>query len=98
MYQTPEYLPQSLPAFLMISSERASGTKYPKVIKEYTWESIYMADIKEIKQTIVSHGILSSFIREMVKTWTSCNKAMAQDRTQIISVVLENGPQLIWKC
>ena len=29
-------LPRVLPAFLVISSERTSGTKYPKIVKEYT--------------------------------------------------------------
>ena len=76
----------------MISLERASGTKYPKVVKEYTWELIRMTDLKEIKQAIVSYGIHSSFIREMVKMWASSNKAMPQDWIQLISVVLENGP------
>ena len=41
--------------FLVISSEKASGTQYPKVAKEYTWLHIHMADLKEIKQTIASY-------------------------------------------
>ena len=81
----------------MISSERTSGTKYPKVVREYTRESICITDLKEIEHTIVPYGIHSYFIREMVKTWASCNKEMPQDRTQLISAVLENGPQLFWK-
>lgn len=38
------------------------------------------------------------FIREMVKTWASSNKAMPQDWIQLISAVLDNGLQLLWKC
>ena len=57
-----------------------------------------MNDLKEIKQEIMFYGINSSFVREMVKMWTSRNKAMPQDWIQLISAVLENGPQLLWKC
>ena len=53
-----------------------------------------MTDLKEIKQTIVSYGIHSSFIREMVKMWASSIKATAQDWIQLISAVPENGYQL----
>ena len=41
----------------MITSERVSGPKYPKVVKEYTWEPIHMTDIimyDEIKQAIIA--------------------------------------------
>ena len=55
-----------------------------------------MTDLKEIKQAIVVYGIHSSFIRKMVKTRASGNKAMPQDWIQLISVVLENGLQLLW--
>ena len=34
-----------------------SGTKYPKIVKEYTWQSMDMSDLKETKQAIVSYGL-----------------------------------------
>ena len=57
-----------------------------------------MADLKEIKQAIVSYGIHLSFVREMAKMQASSNKAMPQDWIQLFSAVLENGTQLLWKC
>ena len=45
-----------IPAFPVIS-ERASVTKYPKVVKEYTWEPIRVTDLKEIKQAIVAYRL-----------------------------------------
>ena len=51
-----------------------------------------MKDLKEIKQALVSYGMLSLFVREMVKKmWASSNKATSQDWLQLVSVVLENG-------
>lgn len=40
-----ENLPRVLTAFLLIASKKASGTKYPEVIKEYTWEPVHMINI-----------------------------------------------------
>ena len=91
-------LPRVLVAYLVISSEKPSVIKYPKVVKEYTWQSISMSDLKEIKQAIVSYGLQSPFVSEMVKTWASSNKATPHDWLQLISVVLENRPQQLWKC
>ena len=67
--------PRVLAAYLIISSEKPSGTKYPKVVKEYTWKPIGISNLKEIKEAIVSGGLHSPFVREMVKTWASSNKA-----------------------
>ena len=36
-------------------------------------------DRKEIKQAIVSYGVDSFFISEMVKMWDSSNQAVSQD-------------------
>ena len=66
--------PRVLPAFPVITSGKVSGSKYPKVVKNYTWESIRMTDLKEIKQSIVVYRLLSSFLREMVKTLASVAK------------------------
>ena len=64
-----------LPAFPVIISEKVAGSKYPKAVKEYTWEPIHMTDLKEIKQEILNYGLHPSFFREMVKTWAFSNKA-----------------------
>ena len=67
--------PKVLPAFPIIASEKVASSKYPKVNKKYTWEPIHVSDLKEIKQTIVTYGLHSSFVREMVKTWAFSKKA-----------------------
>ena len=57
-----------------------------------------MTDLKEIKQAIVAYGLHLSFVRKMVKMWAFSSKATTQDWTQLISAVLENGQQLLWRC
>ena len=38
-----------------------------------------MKDLKEIKQAVVSYGMHSPFVREMVKTWAVSNKVTPHD-------------------
>ena len=89
--------PRVLPAFPVITSEKVSGSKYCKVVKEYRWEPIHITDLKEIKQAIAACGLHSSFVREIVKMWTFSSKAKSQDWAQLISAVIESGPQLLWR-
>ena len=78
-------------AYPVISSERPSGTKYPKVVKEYAWEPIHMSDLKEIKQAIVSYGLHLPFVREMVKTWASSTKLPHTiGLARVITLILRN--------
>ena len=51
-------LPRVLPAYPVISSEKASGTKYPRVVKEYTLEHMHITDLKKIKQAIVHNTFI----------------------------------------
>ena len=73
-----------LTAYLVISSEKPSGTKYTKEVKEYKWQPLGISDLREIKQTIVSYGLLLPFIREMVKMWASSNKATPHNWLQLV--------------
>ena len=57
-----------------------------------------MKDLKDIKQTVVSYGMHSPYTRELVKIWVSRNKVTSHDQIQLVSAVLEDGPQLQWKC
>ena len=87
-----------IPAFPVITSEKITGSKNPKVVKEHTWEPIRMNDLKEFKQAIVNYGLHSSFVREMLKSWALSSRATPQDWNQLISAVLENGPLWHFKC
>ena len=87
-----------IPAFPVITSEKITGSKNPKVVKEHTWEPIRMNDLKEFKQAIVNYGLHSSFVREMLKSWALSNRATPKDWNQLTSAVLENGPLWHFKC
>lgn len=54
-----------------------------------------MKDLKKnIKKAIVSDGMHSAYIRQMLDTWFSRNRITQNDWTQLVSAVLECGSQL----
>ena len=55
----------------VIYSDKASTSKGSKGAKEGRWTPIGMNDLKEIKHTIVTYGLHSSFVKVMIKTWAS---------------------------
>ncbi|XP_049981722.1 uncharacterized protein [Alexandromys fortis] len=91
-------LPTALPAFPVITTEKVIGSRNPRVIKEDTWEHVRMNDLKEIKQAVMTFGMHSSFVKEMLKSWASTSRATPLDWLQLSSAVLESGPHLKWKC
>lgn len=56
------------------TSDKPSSSKYPKLFREYKGKPIGMNEPKAIKQAVVSYGLLSPFVRKMVKTWALSNK------------------------
>ena len=57
-----------------------------------------MNDLKEIKQAVVTYGLNSSFVRKMVKTWASSIKSMLHNWLQLVSAVLGDRSQQMYKC
>ena len=85
-------LPRVLATYPVITSDKAVNTQYPNGYKECKWK-----DMKEIKQAVVSYGMHSPHVRELVNTWASRNKVTPHDWLQLVSAVLDHGPQLQWK-
>ena len=56
-----------------------------------------MLDLRRLKEAIVSYGMHSSFVRQMLKSWTTKNRTVPQDWKDLITAILESGPQLQWK-
>ena len=53
---------------------------------------------KEFKQAIVNYGLHSSFVSDILKTWSLSNRASSQDWNQLTSAVYENGLFCHFKC
>ena len=56
-----------------------------------------MKVMKDIKQSVVSYGMHSPYVRQLVKTWASRNKVISHYWLQLVSAILGHSPQLPWK-
>lgn len=78
-----------------VISDKPSSTTYPKGFKKCKWQPIGMNNPKKIKQVILSYGLFSPLFMEMVKMWGSNKKETPYYWLQLVSVFLEDGPQLL---
>ncbi|CAO2631681.1 Gag-Pro-Pol polyprotein, partial [Lemmus lemmus] len=52
----------------------------------------------EIKQAVITYGLHSPYVHEILKTWSSCNKITPFDWHRMTTAVLETGTALSWSC
>ncbi|KAL6040241.1 hypothetical protein STEG23_020317 [Scotinomys teguina] len=60
------------------------------------WIPIDMLDLKRFKEAIVNYGIHSPFVKQMLNSWSTCNRIVPQDWKDLVTAVLEPGAQLQW--
>ncbi|CAO2628536.1 E3 ubiquitin-protein ligase NEDD4, partial [Lemmus lemmus] len=75
-------------AFLILAPENLTNSKAQKVAKQALWEPVPMHDLKEIKQAVMTYSLHSSYVNEILKTWSSCNKLTPFDSQRMANVVL----------
>lgn len=56
-----------------------------------------MKDLKDDKEAVLSYDKHSPYVRQLLKTRASRNKVTTHDQIQLVSAVLDHGPQLQWK-
>lgn len=78
------------------TSEKPANTQYPNRHTEYKWKPIGIKDLKEIKQVVVSYGIHSPFVSEMVKIWASAVELLHM--IGLVLALLEDRLRLQRKC
>ena len=71
--------------------------KHPKGVVAYQWEQICMKDLKGIKEAVVSYGMHSPYVKQLMESWAMNNRVTPKDWEQLISAVLENTSQLEWR-
>ena len=55
-----------------------------------------MLDIRRFKEARVSYDMHSSFVKQMLNSWSVCNRASHKDWMGLVKAILEPGPQLKW--
>ena len=64
---------------------------------EASWALIQILDLWRVKEAIVSYGIHSPFIRQLLNSWSTCHQVTPKDWLDMATEVLETGPLIQWK-
>ena len=51
---------------------------------------------KEIQEAIISYGMYSPFMKQMLNLWSVCNRIISNDWKDFVNGVLHTNPQLQW--
>ena len=66
----------------------------PKDIQKLNQDPIEMSNLKRFKEMVISYGIDSTFVKQMLNSWITWNRIIPQDWKDLVTAVLEAGPQL----
>lgn len=53
--------------------------------------------LERVKEEIISYGMHSTFVKQMLNPWATHNRIISQDQKGLVTAILEASPQLQWK-
>ncbi|KAL6066104.1 hypothetical protein STEG23_017586 [Scotinomys teguina] len=84
-------------AYPVIIHERPADDTHPEPYATHTLQPISIRDFKNMKEAIVTYGIHSTYVKQMLNSWSTSNRIIPDDWHQLTSAVLEYSQQLQWK-
>ncbi|KAL6048139.1 hypothetical protein STEG23_029582 [Scotinomys teguina] len=84
-------------AYPVIIHERPADDTHPEPYVTHTLQPISIRDFKNMKEAIVTYGIHSTYVKQMLNSWSTSNRIFPDDWHQLTSAVLEYSQQLQWK-
>ncbi|KAL6034566.1 hypothetical protein STEG23_035004 [Scotinomys teguina] len=84
-------------AYPVIIHERSADDTHPEPYVSHTLQPISIRDFKNMKEAIVTYGIHSPYVKQMLNSWSTSNRIIPDDWHQSTSAVLEYSQQLQWK-
>ncbi|KAL6036463.1 hypothetical protein STEG23_034174, partial [Scotinomys teguina] len=84
-------------AYPVIVHERPADDTHPEPYVTHTLQPISIRDFKNMKEAIVTYGIHSTYVKQMLNSWSTSNRIIPDDWHQLTSAVLEYSQQLQWK-
>ena len=58
------------------------------------WTPVPMLDSRRFKKAIVSYGMHLPFVKQILNSWSVCNRIIPKHWIDLVKGVLEPGPQL----
>ncbi|MBV2133726.1 hypothetical protein KRX52_13145 [Pseudomonas sp. MAP12] len=59
--------------------EKPASKKHPQGQMAYVWQPIQLKDLKNIKESVVSYGLHSPYIKQLLHSWATFNTVMPTD-------------------
>ena len=56
-----------------------------------------MLDLRRSKEAMLSCGMHSPFVKQMLNSWSTCNRIIPKDWRDVVTAILGSGPQLKWR-
>ncbi|KAL6090475.1 hypothetical protein STEG23_033285, partial [Scotinomys teguina] len=84
-------------AYPDIVHERPADDTHPEPYVTHTLQPISIRDFTNMKEAIVTHGIHSTYVKQMLNSLCTSNRIIPDDWHQLTSAVLEYSQQLQWK-
>ncbi|ERE68429.1 putative Gag polyprotein [Cricetulus griseus] len=88
------HIPLVFPATMI---ENPPSKKHPNGQMAYQWELIKLKDLKRIKELVVSYGLHSPYVKELLCSWATFNSMTPTDWERLVSAVFENSSQIQWR-
>ena len=63
---------------------------------EANWTPVPMLDLRRFKESIVSYGMHSPFVKQTLNIWSVCNRIILKDLFELVNNVLDPIPQIQW--
>ncbi|MGE9804163.1 hypothetical protein ACQP3L_26470, partial [Escherichia coli] len=77
--------------------EKPASKKHPHGRMVYEWQPIQPKDLKNIKESVVSYGLHSPYIKQLLHSWATFNRVTPIYWELLVADVLENSCQIQWK-
>ena len=63
---------------------------------EANWIPVPMLDLRRFKESIVSYGMHSPFVKQMLNIWSVCKRIILKFLFEFVKDVLDPIPQIQW--
>ena len=71
--------------------------KYPQNCVRAEWAPLEILGLRRLKEATTSYGMHSLFVKQMLNAWSASRRIIPQDWRDLVTAILEPGPQLQWR-
>ena len=77
--------------------DKQHSRKPPHGQLTYTWQPTQLKDLRHIKESVVSYGLHSSYVKQLLHSWATHNRVTPADWVGLAAALLENARQIEWR-